>query len=193
MASGRFTLNQNAWDKLLARLDDDRERAGERYEVLRRGLARFFRWRGCPFPDDHTDEVLDRIARKIDQGEAILDIHSYATGVARFLLKEILKEQVRDSSALNRFQTEAVNVNPQEEDHRLPSVRQCLRSLSLESQQLLIAYYQTDNRDQVEERRRLAEKMGISPHALTMKVLRLRGKIEECVGRSQRRESLKRS
>jgi DNA-directed RNA polymerase specialized sigma24 family protein len=193
MASGRSTLNQNSLDKLLTRLDGDRERAGEKYEVLRRGLERFFRWRSCTFFEEHADEVLDRIARRIDQGEVILDIHSYATGVARLLFKEILKEQLRDSGALNRLKAEPVNVNPLEEDHRLSAVRQCLQALSPESRQLLISYYGTEKQDKVGERRGLAQKMGISSHALTMKVLRLRGKIEECVDRAQRRAGKKTS
>ena len=65
MATG---LNAPAFQRLLARLDADPARAGERYEDLRRTLVRFFEWRGAPFPDDHADETFDRVARRLDEG-----------------------------------------------------------------------------------------------------------------------------
>ena len=49
-------LTADIFAKLLARLDPDRERAGERYEDLRRTLTRFFEWRNAPFPEEQTDE-----------------------------------------------------------------------------------------------------------------------------------------
>src|SRR2546421_12507552 len=61
-------LTADTFAKLLDRLDPDRERAGERYEELRRTLTRFFEWRGAPFAGEHTDGVFNRIARKLSAG-----------------------------------------------------------------------------------------------------------------------------
>src|ERR671938_30866 len=61
-------LTAEAFTKLLARLDPDRERAGEKYEELRRTLVKFFEWRGAPFPEDQADETFNRVARKLDEG-----------------------------------------------------------------------------------------------------------------------------
>ncbi len=55
MVSDASALSREALDRLLARLDGDRERAGRRYETLRAGLVRFFEWRGSPFPVDNAD------------------------------------------------------------------------------------------------------------------------------------------
>jgi hypothetical protein len=55
-------LTANAFAKLLDCLSADRERAGEKYEDLRRTLIRFFEWRGAPFPEEHADETFNRIA-----------------------------------------------------------------------------------------------------------------------------------
>ena len=60
-------LNSRTFAQLLDCLDADRERAGEKYEALRRTLIRFFVWRGAPFPEEHTDETFNRLARKLGQ------------------------------------------------------------------------------------------------------------------------------
>jgi hypothetical protein len=46
-------LTADTFTRLLHRLDADRERAGEKYEDLRRTLIRFFEWRGAPYPEEH--------------------------------------------------------------------------------------------------------------------------------------------
>ena len=40
-------MTPEEFEALLAQLDPDRERAGERYETIRRKLVRLFEWRGC--------------------------------------------------------------------------------------------------------------------------------------------------
>ena len=60
----KAALTQESFAALLLFLDADRERAGEKYEELRRTLIRFFEWRGAPFPEEHADETLNRVARQ---------------------------------------------------------------------------------------------------------------------------------
>src|SRR5512147_2505802 len=85
----KWTLTQEAFDQLLAALGEDRERAGETYLEIRSNLVRFFEWRGCPLPEDHADETFNRVAKRILEGEEILNPMSYCLGVARMLLLEI--------------------------------------------------------------------------------------------------------
>src|SRR5512134_1992159 len=82
---------EETFDRLLASLDADRERAGERYEDLRRTLVRFFEWRGAPFPEDHADETFDRVARRLDEGITIENLGGYCYNVARLIFLETLK------------------------------------------------------------------------------------------------------
>ena len=81
-----WTLTQEAFDKLLITLGGDRDSGSEKYLEIRNNLTRFFEWRGCSFPEDHADETFNRIAKKIDEGEQILNPAGYAMGVARLLL-----------------------------------------------------------------------------------------------------------
>src|SRR5947208_2186231 len=85
----KWALTQDAFDRLLAAFGEDRERAGDKYLEVRGNLIRFFEWRGCPFPEDHADEAMNRVARKLAAGEAVLNPSAYCIGVARLLLLEI--------------------------------------------------------------------------------------------------------
>ena len=58
---GRPGLGGAAFEQLLSVLDADRDRAGERYEVIRRKLLKFFEWRGCQRPDELADQTIDRV------------------------------------------------------------------------------------------------------------------------------------
>ena len=83
-----WVLTSESFGKLLARLDTDPEVAGEKYEALRRMLVKFFGWRGAPFPEEHADETLNRVTRKLDEGLVIKDMPGYCYGVARLLYLE---------------------------------------------------------------------------------------------------------
>ncbi len=101
----KWTLTQEAFDKLLIALGGNRESGSEKYLEIRNHLTRFFEWRGCPFPEDHADETFNRIARKVAEGEEILNPSGYAMGVARLLLLEIIKGRQKEQSALTEIGT----------------------------------------------------------------------------------------
>src|SRR5438128_2028539 len=99
----KWTLTQEALDHLLLSLDSDRDTAGKIYQETRSNLTRFFEWRGCPFPEDHADETINRVARRISEGEQVRDLAKYFFGVARLLFLEIQKERAREFHALDNL------------------------------------------------------------------------------------------
>ena len=107
----KWTLTQEAFDKLLIALGGDRESGSEKYLEIRNNLTRFFEWRGCSFPEDHADETINRIAKKVTEGEEILNPSGYAMGVARLLFLEIMKSQQREQSALNEMGRRATSMS----------------------------------------------------------------------------------
>src|SRR5436190_23726711 len=100
-------LTAEAFAKLLDRLDADWERAGEKYEDLRRTLVRFFEWRGAPFPEEHTDETFNRVARRLDEGVEIKNVGGYCYEVARLVHLEALKGPDSKRSPLEATNVEA--------------------------------------------------------------------------------------
>jgi DNA-directed RNA polymerase specialized sigma24 family protein len=177
-------LSEETFARLLDYLDADRERAGERYEDLRRTLVRFFEWRGAPFPDEHTDDALDRVARRLAEGVEIKNIGSYCYTIARLIVLER-----RKGPDARRAAIESIGDTPQademsetaEQESRLSCLDQCLRRLPLESRELIVEYYRDDKRRRIDCRRALAERLGLRPEALANRAQRLRDKLERCM------------
>jgi DNA-directed RNA polymerase specialized sigma24 family protein len=173
-------LTSESFAKFLASLDPDPERAGELYEQLRRKLIRIFDWRGSATPGELADETLNRLARKIDEGEVIRNLSSYAGGMARLVWLEAIKEQERERSAL-----EGLNISSRYVENtdspRVECFELCLESLSVESRALILDYYREEKSAKIELRKRLAEKLGMPLNALRIRAHRIRLQLETCV------------
>lgn len=178
----RWALTQEAFDRFLASLDTDREAASEKYLLLRRNLVRYFEGRNCRFAEDHADEVLNRLARKLDDGEDIRDINGYAYGIARLLLLEIYKEREREEKALKDLPSlRLVEEDLAEVEKGLACLNHCLDKLPPASRQLILGYYQGDKQSRIENRKQLGKTMGIANQALRSRATRLREKLEACL------------
>ena len=176
----KWTLTQEAFDKLLHALDGDRERAGNIYQETRSNLIRFFEWRGCPFPEDHADETINRVAKRILEGEDVRDVTKYFFGVARLLFLEIQKERARELNALNNL-PEAEPTSHDSDEARLDCLRQCLGGISANQLDLIIGYYQGEKSNKIKNRQILSERLRIPIGTLRMRALRLREQLEMCV------------
>src|SRR5688572_12709805 len=125
------SLTANAFTRLLDRLGRDEEPAGEKYENLRRTLIRFFEWRGAPFPEEHTDETFNRIARKLDQGIEIVNIAGYCHEVARLVCLEAFKGHESRRVPLDEIKVEPsapdLTDETAEKEQRLTCLDDCLR------------------------------------------------------------------
>jgi len=183
----KWTLTQDAFDKLLIAFGGDRESGSEKYLEIRGNLTRFFEWRGCPFPEDHADETMNRVAKKVDAGEEILSPAGYAMGVARLLLLEIVKGRQREQSALTEIGRESEAYEAEDDSEgRLTCLRNCLQTLSSENRDLILQYYQGEKSEKIQNRKKLMERLGVPVNTLRMRALRLRerlqGCVEECMG-----------
>src|SRR6185436_8701827 len=83
-----------SFDEILAWLNPDRDVAGEMYVQLRNDLTRIFTWNRCTDPEGLTDEVFDRVARKVHHLRQNFegDPRLFFYGVARNLIKEAPKK-----------------------------------------------------------------------------------------------------
>jgi DNA-directed RNA polymerase specialized sigma24 family protein len=184
----KWTLTQDAFDKLLLTFGGDRESGSEKYLEIRGNLTRFFEWRGCPFPEDHADETMNRVAKKVAEGEEILNPAGYAMGVARLLLLEIVKGRQREQSALTEIGRESEDYEAEDDgEGRLTCLRNCLQTLSPDNRDLILQYYQGEKSEKIQNRKKLMERLGVPVNTLRMRALRLRerlqGCVEECISR----------
>ena len=178
----KWSLTREAFDRLLDSLADDRESAGTKYLELRGNLIRFFQWRGCPFPEDHADETVNRVAKRLAEGEEILNPSGYCIGVARLLVLEILKARARESLALGEMASANVEASEaSSSETRIECLQECLHSLSDDNRHLILAYYQGDKGEKIKNRKNLTVRLGVPVNTLRMRALRLREKLQACV------------
>ena len=195
-------LTAQGLDALLARLDPDRDIAGEKYEEIRLKLTKYFEWEGCGFVDEHADEAINRVARAIQQGKEILDLRAYFFGVARLIHFEALREYEKqrrvfaefsraDLSRADHSMSGALGGGSVEDPFPGPGADQsapaleclesCLEALPDAGRDLITRYYQGHQLAKIRNRRQLAETLGLASNALRNRALRLRSKLEACV------------
>lgn len=176
-----WRLTQEAFDALLARLDADRSRAAERYELLRRKLVRVFEWRGAIAAEDLADETFNRISRRLAQGEDVRDVSSYAAGVARMVWREVLKDREQSNVVVDELSAPVVEDDDDETALRRDCLDRCLESLPGDQRDLILEYFTDDRREKIDHRRRIASRLGIELNALRIRVHRIRTRLEQCV------------
>lgn len=172
-----FVLRQPEFDALLEWLAPSREQAGEKYEFIRHRLLRYFEGHHCTPADEHVDETIDRVARRLSAGEQILstDPVRYFYGVAKNVFLESRKHQAplqppRDIP----FVVECPSSS------RLACVKCCLDALPPHARELLEAYY-------LDPRAGLAAREGVTPNALRLRVFKEKQKLRACIARCLQR------
>ncbi len=179
----KWVITTEALDKLLDHFSSNREEAGSQYEIMRVKLVRYFEWRSCASSEDLADETINRVARRIDEGENIFNLPAYFSSVARLIFMESLRERERTSVPLDEI-PEISAVQPVEDEQRevrLGCLDQCLNKLPVESQNLILKYYHDERRAKIDRRKQLAEGLGIPLNALRIRAHRIRTALEKCV------------
>jgi len=167
---------------LLARLDEHPEAAAREYEFLRRRLITFFLLRGVDSPERLADEAMDRVARRIDEGERIEHVRAYFQGVAQRIASESTKRQAREGAAVDGYRPFLVTDQAAEEiEARAGCLERCLQCLPRESRALIRRYYEAGPLPRGESRKLLAEQQGLSYSGLKVRAYRIRVQLEECL------------
>jgi DNA-directed RNA polymerase specialized sigma24 family protein len=189
----QWTLDAEAFENLLASLDPDRERAAERYELVRAKLISFFEYRGASHAEDLADETLDRVARRLEEGVAVppAELRSYIFGVARNVLREAWHSTDKSGPLDDLPPSREPSYDPRaaagpDEEARLECLTQCLAALGEEDRDLIRAYHTADGRDRVEGRKELGERLGIGLNALRIRAYRIRRDLERCMEKCMR-------
>jgi DNA-directed RNA polymerase specialized sigma24 family protein len=170
-----WNLSETSFFRLLARLNADPIVAGEEYEKLRAKLIFFFQRKGCRVPAELGDETINRIARKIEEGQEIENLFKFSFGVARFVLMEHWEDPKREWEPLDE-QLLSSEYDPEFDEHQLQCKKKCLQALSSEERDLIVKNY-TFNKSGKEE---LARALGLTINALRLRVFRIRTKLHGC-------------
>ncbi|HUQ31535.1 MAG TPA: sigma-70 family RNA polymerase sigma factor [Pyrinomonadaceae bacterium] len=175
-----WDLSEKSLAGFMSALDEDPERAGERYEILRRKLMKFFEWRGSVNADELADETINRLVRKIEEGEDIRNLFAYSCGMARLVWLEVLKEQEWARGALEELNASS-QYSSQAGSQRIECFESCLEGLTPENRALILDYYRAEKSGKIKLRKQLAEKLGTPVNALRIRAHRIRRQLERCV------------
>ena len=201
----KWHLDDASLGALLKALGPDVEQAARKYTRLRERLTRFFAWNRADNADALADETLDRLARRLGRADAVDSSadrdaagsarkesverpEEFAAGIARLVLHEQRRRQLRAEQTFDKIQREADTDRVAwraEESHRAEErsavLEKCMAELSEEQRELIRRYYSVEGRTMIDARKRLADEMGISINALRNRALRIRAELENQV------------
>jgi hypothetical protein len=178
--------NPPAFERLMQWLDEGADSHGERYLEMRDRLVRYFARRQSSHPEDLADETLNRVTRRLEENGSIeCDAPArYCYIVAKFVLLESLR-RARHTNASVR-EAEALVATPfdqstQERERTYACLERCLAKCTPYDRQLMLDYYTSTFESARTQRKRLAERLGLSANALAIRACRIRSRLEVCV------------
>ena len=178
MAKKDGGITQEDFDKMLAWLDSDRDRAGEKYVKIETRLIRIFISRGCDCPEDLANETINRVIRRIDklvekyEGDPLL----YFQGVANKVFLEWLRKENRPDP----LPIPAPDP-PEVLERNDRCLEECMQKLSPKNRELVIEYYRYEGQAKIEHRKEIARREGIALNALRIRAHRIRASLQDCV------------
>ncbi|HJP93378.1 MAG TPA: hypothetical protein VJ875_15580 [Pyrinomonadaceae bacterium] len=181
-----------SFEEILAWLNPDREVAAIMYVQLRYDLAKLFTYRGCADPEGLTDEVFDRVARKVHQVRPTYegDPRLYFRAVANNVVMESLKKAGTEVSIEGIDLPAQKTTETTEETADIEECLQwCLQKLSAENRELILGYYVKEKQAKIDHRTELAQRFGTSVETLRVKVYRIRISLQECIERCLKRKA----
>jgi DNA-directed RNA polymerase specialized sigma24 family protein len=180
---GQWTLTQQAFEKLLASFSADRDEAGRQYEVIRTKLVRFLQSRLIDSAEERADDTINRVARRIDEGQKIDNLVGYMYRTAYLVFLEATKEPTVEE--LDPERAPSITDEPSFEDSewelRLRCFDNCLDKLTAANRELILGYYQEEGRAKIEFRKQIADRLSIPLNALRIRAHRLRMGLEGCI------------
>ena len=186
-AKKNWAVNSDTFRRLLEWLDENENSDGQKYLVMRGRLVNFFDRKNCLNAEILADETLDRVARRLEEEGTIAGEtparFCYIT--ARFVFLENLRSGEQKNVPLDETaENAAFSGDADERENKeklLVCLDQCTAKLDQSSRDLINAYYFGEERVKIENRRALAQNLGISANALTIRACRIRDKLETCV------------
>lgn len=191
MARGSAIPPEN-FEEILAWLNPDRHVAGGMYVQLRHDLEKIFLRKNLADPEGSTDEVIDRVAKKIHEIKPIFvgDPRVYFFAVANNLVKENFRKIKTHATLAEVDSSRKPTIEVDNDDAEIHDcLEACLQQLSSEQRMLIKEYYAKEKQAKIDYRSELARRLGITVETLRVRVFRIRASLEECIEQCVERKS----
>jgi RNA polymerase sigma factor (sigma-70 family) len=172
-----LSLTEEQFHQLLAWLDAEPGRAGEKYEAIRRRLITIFLNRQCEEAEDLADETINRVAKKVGvlKDSYVGEPARYFYGVAKKVLMEHHRKRSRP------LQSPPPVADRSELEPYLECLDECLEQLEPASRELILRYYQEQKQGKISSHKEMGERLRLKAGALRARTHRIRVKLEKCV------------
>ena len=175
--SKRRPPSQEAFEKLLAWLDPDCDKAAAKYEQIHSRIANILAARGCWMAEDLADETFNVVASQIDRLVATYEGQPalYFYGVSRRIHQEWLK-------TLRPPPTSPFRTDSADKELLADCLDKCLKRLATpEEAQMVVRYHEGEGQGRIDSRRKMAEELGITLNALRIRICHLQARIRPCI------------
>lgn len=184
------SLTQEQFDRLLAWLDADKDKAGQRYNWIQYRLIKIFASRGSTTPEDLADQTMDRVGLKLAEIQETYAGNpvNYFYGVAKNVFRESLHKEKHPIAI------EPTPVSADEDEERdLSCLEKCMTKLPQSDRDLVLAYYQEERKAKIDNRKQLAQKLGLGMNALRIRACRIRAALQQCMEKCRDSEAIEMS
>lgn len=181
LMSDDWTIDEGDFERLLGFLAPERDVAAQRFVTVWRGLVKMFASRRCYEAEDLADETMFRVARKtrtLKKFEGDFALYIYRVG--RFIYREWLRR-------IHRPMPDLPPPPPEPDEDALACLDECLARLPDDDREISVEYYRHEGRERINNRKKLADKYGLSSNALRIRALKLRAQLKLCVEECVRR------
>ncbi|MCD9189216.1 MAG: hypothetical protein LUM44_22560 [Pyrinomonadaceae bacterium] len=174
------------FDAFLNWLSPDSEEAGKEYEQIRKGLIRFYDFRGCSDLEFLADETINRVIWKFSS----LDLSKNTRKITIFynfgfyVFREYIKHFTEKEVQLDP-DWEVEDNNPQypedSDNNGLNCLDKCLDKLSPNEKRLILTYYSEEKSAKTLVRKNLANELNIKLETLHVRACRIKESLRNCV------------
>ncbi|MEQ1641817.1 MAG: hypothetical protein ABL959_00060 [Pyrinomonadaceae bacterium] len=175
-------LTPKGFEDLLALFSPDRDEAGEKYEAARKGLERYFRFKGCSDTSTLADETMDRVAARLASvGKIETNLIALLLGFASNIVLEHRRDLVKEREYQENLHSPVTSADNNILEARSDCLNHCMRRLPKSEREILISYYTARGREKQRRRDLLCERLGCSVGALYTQIHRLKMSVRHCL------------
>lgn len=166
------------FEKLLAWLDPDENKAGLLYTQIQNRLTKVFAARGCIDPETLGEEVLNRVCVRID---TVKKNYSDPLRCCLGFVDNVFKEYWREQKRIRDAEPPPPPPTPDELEKEASCLEQCLGLLDETDRDIIKRYFDGEKRVRINNRKQLAAELGKTANALRIQAFKLRKELNQCL------------
>ncbi len=164
--------------KLLAWFDPDPDEAGRKFNLIHTRLIKLFAARGCIDPESLADEVMNRVAVRID---TIIQNYPDPLRCCQGFVENVFREYWRDRQKELNVKPPPPPTPPEQDETEDTCLEQCLETLTRPERDLFERYFGGERQGRIAARKRLAAALQLTANALRIRAHHLRKEMHLCI------------